>query len=139
MPLSAAARRRLAITLRVATTVRMSTSPTTRAAIVTVPNVNPRETTHIVEKPAKPMIKLSAHAGRTHPARPDIRPRAPQIPINTADRPRPNPAISRLSASPTPGNVPHYSNAPRGVRETYIRAVIGRVRSNVVFRADILS
>ncbi|MFT4962047.1 MAG: integrase/recombinase XerD, partial [Paracoccaceae bacterium] len=27
--------------------------------------------------------------------------------------PRPNPAISRLSASPTPGNVPRYSNAPR--------------------------
>ena len=31
-------------------------------------------------KPAKPMIKLSAQAGRTHPARPDIKPPRPSNP-----------------------------------------------------------
>ncbi len=33
-------------------------------------------------------------------------------------------AISRLSASPTPGNAPRHPNAARGVRETYTKAVI---------------
>ncbi|MFQ3254206.1 MAG: hypothetical protein ACI9U6_002507, partial [Loktanella salsilacus] len=33
-----------------------------------------------------------------------------------------NPAISRLSASPTPGNDPRHPNVARGVRETYIEA-----------------
>ncbi|MFQ3253519.1 MAG: hypothetical protein ACI9U6_001816, partial [Loktanella salsilacus] len=36
-----------------------------------------------------------------------------------------NPAISRLSASPTPGNDPRHPNVARGVRETYIEPDIG--------------
>ncbi|MFT4708135.1 MAG: hypothetical protein ACI9PU_001984, partial [Ascidiaceihabitans sp.] len=35
-----------------------------------------------------------------------------------------NPAISRLSASPTPGNVPRHPNLARGVRETYTIAAV---------------
>jgi hypothetical protein len=35
---------------------------------------------------------------------------------------KPNPAISRLSASPTPGNIPRHPNLARGVRETYTNA-----------------
>jgi len=33
----------------------------------------------------------------------------------------PNPAISRLSASPTPGNATRYSNVAQCVRETCTR------------------
>ena len=35
----------------------------------------------------------------------------------------PNPAISRLSASPTPGNATRYSNVAQCVRETCTEAV----------------
>ncbi|MFQ3252784.1 MAG: hypothetical protein ACI9U6_001071, partial [Loktanella salsilacus] len=38
-----------------------------------------------------------------------------------------NPAISRLSASPTPGNDPRHPNVARGVRETYIFQDLRRV------------
>ena len=48
--------------------------------------------------------------------------RCHQIPIDLTDRLKTNPAISRLSASPTPGNASRQSNAAQGVRETYIKA-----------------
>ena len=38
---------------------------------------------------------------------------------------KPNPAISRLSASPTPSNDTRHTNDTRGVRETYILADLG--------------
>ncbi|MFQ3254544.1 MAG: hypothetical protein ACI9U6_002849, partial [Loktanella salsilacus] len=47
-----------------------------------------------------------------------------------------NPAISRLSASPTPGNDPRHPNVARGVRETYIEpdlcCIEQKVRSKTV-------
>jgi len=52
--------------------------------------------------------------------------RCHQIPIDLTDRLKTNPAISRLSASPTPGNASRQSNAAQGVRETYIFAGIRR-------------
>ena len=63
-----------------------------------------------------------------------------------------NPAISRLSTSPTPSNDPRYTNVARGVRETYTipdihslcsiqtssKSALGRLSSTVTFRMDLL-
>jgi len=48
---------------------------------------------------------------------------------------QPNPAISRLSASPTPSNATRHSNAAQGVRETYICAAIRCVRLRCLLKA----
>ena len=58
---------------------------------------------------APPNWPVSSGRKHTHCANPHSNNRSTQT----------NPAISRLSASPTPGNVPRHPNLARGVRETY--------------------
>ncbi|WP_323781328.1 hypothetical protein [Leisingera sp.] len=53
-----------------------------------------------------------------------------QIPIEPADPPTSNPAISRLRVSPTPGNAAHHSNIARGVRETCIKQPLSGTAAN---------
>ena len=71
------------------------------------------------KRPLRSPLKAPRHAyERPKPKQPH-----PSNPHRYRCSTKPNPAISRLSASPTPGNAPRHPNPARGVRETYINAV----------------
>ena len=63
---------------------------------------------------APPNWPVSSEPKHTHCANPHSNNRSTQT----------NPAISRLSASPTTGNVPRHPNLARRVRETYTIAAV---------------
>jgi hypothetical protein len=76
------------------------------------------------EKPVARTGKMDLHEHASQQARSS---RCHQIPIDLPEHPKTNPAISRLSASPTPENASRQSSAARGVRESYITAAIRSV------------
>ena len=83
--------------------------------------------------PDQPRSKRGEQAcrHRLRPKRSQTRPANPHRPNRSA---KTNPAISRLRASPTPGNAPRHSNVARGVRETCTKSDpmwAGRAKSNL--------
>ena len=86
----------------------------------------PRRKTHIDQKHAKRPLRSPLKAPRHARDRADPKQPHPSNPHRHRCSTKPNPAISRLSASPTPGNAPRHPNAARGVRETYTQAAVRR-------------
>ena len=91
----------------------------------------PRETRHILFK----AHKIRAEAACNERSWPNLQNtnqghQPLQIPIEPAGLPNSNTAISRLSASPTPGNAAHHSNVAHGVRESCTKSVNVAVRLN---------
>ena len=68
--------------------------------------------------PAKPMPRLVLRAPFDGPFRSDPRQAQRSNSHSNKRSTKPNTAISRLRASPTPGNASRHSNAAHGVRET---------------------
>jgi hypothetical protein len=90
-------------------------------------------TTHLVGKSAKPMLHQSNRAPQRPPSEPmPMRLLSPN-PHSISRSAQTHPAISRLSASPTPSNDPRYPNVARGVRETCTLLPIAAICANVCF------
>jgi hypothetical protein len=75
---------------------------------------------YLVSKATKPVASTGKMGFQKHASQQTRSSRCHQIPIDLPEHPKTNPAISRLSASPTPANASRHSSAARGVRETYI-------------------
>lgn len=86
------------------------------------------DATQIGQKTTNRMLRLSEQTPRTQLAPSDPKHLHSPNPHSHSRSTKPNPAISRLSASQTPGNAPHHSNAPRGVRETCTNLCLGDTR-----------